>query len=273
MRQSSINSRSEADETYRRELWNGIRPRLKKLSKGTQGEWKALCPYHDDHNPSLSVNPRKGTFFCFACGAKGSTTGLANILGVSLPSQEPSRSSQTFSETHYTYTDESGTDLFQVVRTMKNGRKSFFQRHSNGNGGWINGIKGVRRVLYQLPAVREAIETGMTVFLVEGEKDVDRLTDEGLTATTCPMGAGKWRDEYADTLSGADVVILPDNDEPGRAHAEQVAPVAQRESGKDTGCSSAGPAGKGGCIGLAGRRKQYRKSHADHECGPGLEAP
>jgi hypothetical protein len=38
------------------------------------------------------------------------------------------------------------------------------------------------------------------------------------------MGAGKWRDEYADALRGAGrVVILPDDDEEGRAHAAQVA--------------------------------------------------
>src|SRR6516164_4926592 len=36
------------------------------------------------------------------------------------------------------------------------------------------------------------------------------------------MGAGKWRDEYSKHLKGANVVILPDNDEPGRKHAEQV---------------------------------------------------
>jgi len=31
----------------------------------------ALCPFHDDHNPSLSVNLKTGMFNCFACDAKG----------------------------------------------------------------------------------------------------------------------------------------------------------------------------------------------------------
>ena len=50
-----------------------------------------------------------------------------------------------------------------------------------------------------------------------------RLADLGLTATTNVGGAGKWRTEYSDSLRGKDVVILPDNDEPGRKHASQIA--------------------------------------------------
>ena len=29
------------------------------------------CPFHDDTHPSLSVNPDKGVFHCFGCGAAG----------------------------------------------------------------------------------------------------------------------------------------------------------------------------------------------------------
>jgi hypothetical protein len=36
------------------------------------GEWRtALCCFHDDHSPSLSVNLRTGAFRCFACGTRG----------------------------------------------------------------------------------------------------------------------------------------------------------------------------------------------------------
>lgn len=36
------------------------------------GTWRsALCPFHDDHNPSLRVNADTGAFKCMACGAKG----------------------------------------------------------------------------------------------------------------------------------------------------------------------------------------------------------
>lgn len=42
-------------------------------------------------------------------------------------------------------------------------------------------------------------------------------------ATTNAGGAGKWRDEYGEYLRGRSVVVLPDNDEPGREHAAKVA--------------------------------------------------
>jgi putative DNA primase/helicase len=34
-------------------------------------EYMALCPFHPDHNPSLSVNPETGLFYCHGCGASG----------------------------------------------------------------------------------------------------------------------------------------------------------------------------------------------------------
>jgi DNA primase len=38
---------------------------------------KSLCPFHDDHNPSLTFNVRRNTYRCYACGAHGDTISLA----------------------------------------------------------------------------------------------------------------------------------------------------------------------------------------------------
>ena len=117
----------------------------------------------------------------------------------------------------YVYTDESGKLLFQCVRFTP---KGFRQRQPDGKGGWIDNIEGVRRVLYRLPEVVKA--TG-DVFEVEGEKDADTLTKLGFCATCNPMGAGKWRPEYAESLHGKSVVIIADKNAAGREHAEKVA--------------------------------------------------
>jgi hypothetical protein len=78
-------------------------------------------------------------------------------------------------------------------------------------------------VLYRLPHVTKALANGATIFVCEGEKDADNIAALGFVATTCAMGAGKWRTEYNEPLRGTDVVLLPHNDDPGRDHAEHVA--------------------------------------------------
>ena len=63
--------------------------------------------------------------------------------------------------------------------------------------------------------------------MAEGEKDCDTLSRLGLVATCNAEGAGKWRQSHADRLKGRRVAILPDNDDAGRKHAEQVAASLQ----------------------------------------------
>jgi hypothetical protein len=100
----------------------------------------------------------------------------------------------------YDYRGEQGELLFQVVRFEP---KDFRQRRPDGHGGWIWGLGNVRRVLYRLPELLKA-PSEQPVFVVEGEKDVDALIAMGLSATTCPMGAGKWLPEYSESLRGRD---------------------------------------------------------------------
>jgi Protein of unknown function (DUF3987) len=119
----------------------------------------------------------------------------------------------------YDYTSETGVVLRQVQRLAP---KSFRQCRPDGRGSWIRNVEGVRHVLYRLPQLLAA-KPETTVFIVEGESDANNLAALGQVATTNVGGAGKWRAEYNEALRGRHVVILPDNDEPGRRHAEQVA--------------------------------------------------
>jgi hypothetical protein len=119
----------------------------------------------------------------------------------------------------YDYKDESGRLLYQVLRYDP---QDFRQRRPNGRGGWIWNLHNVRRVLYRLPELQDVV-LNRPVFVVEGEKDADNLAALGLLATTNAMGAGKWRPEYSESLRGRHVIILPDNDDSGRQHAQAVA--------------------------------------------------
>jgi hypothetical protein len=122
----------------------------------------------------------------------------------------------------YDYFDENGTLLHQTIRYEP---KTFRQRRPDPDdpAKWIWNLKGVRTVLFLLPEVLQAVKDGKPVYVVEGERDALALRVLGLTATCNPMGAGKWRDEYSDFLRDGDVVLVEDNDDPGRKHVEHVA--------------------------------------------------
>lgn len=67
---------------------------------------------------------------------------------------------------------------------------------------------------------------GGVVYICEGEKDADNLHNQiGGCAVSGADGAGpgKWRKEYTAQLRGLPVVILPDNDDVGRAYAQETA--------------------------------------------------
>ncbi len=120
----------------------------------------------------------------------------------------------------YRYENEQGELVHEVLRYEP---KTFRQRRPDGSGGHLWNMKGVKPLLYRLPLVAEAVASDRVVFVVEGEKDADKLVSLGLIATCNAGGAGKWRAEHAAQLTGARVAIIPDNDEAGRDHADQVA--------------------------------------------------
>jgi 5S rRNA maturation endonuclease (ribonuclease M5)/KaiC/GvpD/RAD55 family RecA-like ATPase len=122
----------------------------------------------------------------------------------------------------YDYRDERGSLLYQVVRREP---KSFLQRRPNGDGTWEWKTSGMRRVLYRLPELQGAPRRE-TVYIVEGEKDVDTLRARGLIATCNPMGEGKWHfvaEDAVRVLRGRHVAVIADGDDVGRKHAQQVA--------------------------------------------------
>jgi hypothetical protein len=131
----------------------------------------------------------------------------------------------------YDYLDESGVRLFQALRfETDTGLKVFRQRTGPDQKPWS--VKGVRIVPYRLPELVADIARGNSIFVVEGEKDVDTLRRCGIPATCNPMGAKKWWPEFNKIMAGADIVICADNDEPGREHVALVArnlrPVVKR---------------------------------------------
>ena len=196
----------------------------------SDGGWSARCPAHEDRRSSLSISTGDDGKILLHDHAGCSTEEIVAKLGLRMADLMPSSDGQhagngkaEISKT-YDYTDEQGNLLYQVVRMIP---KDFRQRRPKSGGGWEWKIGNVRRVLYRLPALIAA-PAEETIFVVEGEKDVDRLVKLGLAATCNAGGAdngtgSKWLPEFAQHFRGRRVAILPDKDGPGRKHAQHVA--------------------------------------------------
>lgn len=212
---------------------------LKGVEQTSPGKWQAQCPAHSDTNPSLSVTEGDERPVVLHCHAGCDFKDVASELDSLSTSWKPWEGTEV---DRYTYRDESGAPLFDVVRyEMRDeehpacGDKQFMQQaylpdHEDaGDKGCPDGYVWGRKkhdidpVLYRLPKVMEADNNGPVVFVVEGEKDVHTLEEWGFTATTNPQGAGEWQPQHTDALKGACVVILPDNDPEGRDHGRMVA--------------------------------------------------
>lgn len=213
-------------------------------------EWRGPCVLHGGNGPNLAIDPETGSWFCHSQCQRGGDTfsfvqelrgwsfadaleDVANFAHFESRSDPKTCNRQTQSNdstkqassfktvvAEYTYTDENNKALFQVVRYDP---KNFRQRRSDGRGGWINNMDGVRRVPFQLPEILAARQAGKAIYIVEGEKDVLALHDLGLLATCNSGGAGKWQDDFKRFFDNAVVYIIPDNDKPGRDHAYMVA--------------------------------------------------
>ncbi len=188
---------------------------LTKLSDVTRTSngWTARCPAHDDDRPSLSLAVGDDGRVLVHCFADCSARQIVAALGMSMADLRPSDDIVAT----YRYRDEQGNLLYENVRLTP---KSFRLRRRNAKGDWVWKMDGVRRVPYRLAE----LQGQRLALLVEGEKDADNIAALGLPVTTTPMGAGAWRDEYAAIIKASgveEVVLIPDNDEPGRRYADQ----------------------------------------------------
>jgi hypothetical protein len=234
--------------------------RVPRLKQRRAAEWRGSCPIHQGKNDSFAVEPDTGRWFCHsACGRGGDILELeAALTGGDFPTRKaevfrllgrvepeyrhngtrtngnsagrapskptkPTGTAGAWREVaRYPYRDRNGSLLFEVVRYLKpDGEKVFRQCRPDGHGGAIWNLDGIERVPYRLPELLKA----EIVYLPEGEKDVHTLKAWGLVASCNPGGSGSSAlyAGWADYFRGRRIVILPDNDGPGRKHAAAVA--------------------------------------------------
>lgn len=180
------------------------------------GYWKARCPAHEDRHQSLSVSQGSDGRVLFYCHAGCERAQVLEAMHLDWTDLFPSKEAADMVVSEYEYRDVDGTLLFVVERRAG---KRFLQRRPLVDGTWSWKLDGCKRVLYRARSVRDAIRSNRYVFICEGERDVHTMERLGFVATCNPGGAGKWLDDYTQQLAGGKIVVLPDNDEPGQAHA------------------------------------------------------
>ena len=204
------------------------------MPRRTANGYDSHCPCHDDKHGSLSLS-LDGDSLLVHCHAGCPQDSVFEAVVKLLASPKATRLDPKDKQivAIYPYADSSGHVVFEKVRFEP---KGFSQRRSDGKGGYVYSLKGVdQNILYQLPEVLQAIRDKKTIFIAEGEKDCNELMTFGLVATCNSQGASqcgkkpKWNDGHTNWLKGASmVVIFPDNDETGKAHAQAIAVSAHR---------------------------------------------
>lgn len=209
---------------------NKVLRSLEQLKQVNRNEWKARCPCHEDAKPSLSIKYDSDTDKVLLYDHGGcKTEDIVKALGLNMSDLQPD------SEKHvpewweknlidkYDYMLEDGSYLYSKLRYPgSKGEKKEIRYARILNGKYTKGKGDNKSTLYKLPELVRAVRAGETVYYAEGEKDVNTLHSLGLNATTAG-GVRDWNPEYAFYFKGADVVLLGDNDNPGRDLVDRVA--------------------------------------------------
>ena len=226
-----------------RELFEDILRQCKAKQTGTNSEgdpqYQGICPTHNDGShgePSLSLtwSSKKETPL-LDCKAGGETPRVVHAFGYAMAmlfknwrggggKKGGGGKFQSDPDASYQYHNKNGNLVYEVCRF---GKEFPMRRPGKDGKGWIWNGQGIKKIIYRLPEVLKADQAEI-IHICEGKKDVDQLCSLGLIATCNPGGASassrtpKWKDSFSEPLAGRNVIILPDNDDPGFAHARHV---------------------------------------------------
>ena len=163
----------------------------------------AQCPHHEDRNPSLAVGRRRddkgATVHCHAGCDYRDVVAELNMNAADL-FDEPSLRSIYEPRRDYPYPGG------RVVHRKPG--KDFPQSGNKSD-----------RSLYGADKITAATPT---VYVVEGEKDVEAVYASGGVAVCSAMGAGKARLADWSVLADKQVIIVADKDDAGRSHAHNI---------------------------------------------------
>lgn len=213
---------------------------LDKVKKTGNSQWMACCPAHGDDTPSLAISEDNRKILVH-CHAGCTPENIASAVGLRVNDlflddvykPTPAKLSRNTPHTvldhrHHDYKDENGIVICRKTIEQwaeDNEKHVSWYRFESGNP--VLGLNGKKAPLYNLDklAANYSAADPQPIYIAEGEKDADTLSQMGLVATTSPNGAGstKWLDTYNTYLNRGQVYILTDNDQPGEQHGVFIA--------------------------------------------------
>lgn len=194
------------------------------------------CPAHDDRQASLTVTKGRKCVL-YRCHAGCNLESILETAGLEkkdtfYESGSDNKDSWRFYiesrekrkiEAVYNYVSCNGSYAYSKIRLE--GKKILYGmlKSDRFTYGLPRGTprKSFKAIYGSVSAINKAIDDGKIIFIPEGEKDVDSLVKRGYTAFTYG-GANDWQADFADIVKGANVVILADNDTPGKAAANTI---------------------------------------------------
>lgn len=230
-----------------------IAEKLGRSRPAANGEWLASCPVVDhgqgngDRNPSLSVTDADGKLLLKCHGGCSQHDVWAAVRDLGLlpqlsewveplvirpinghhpaPVQFPPPPVQLHLTNEWEYVDEHGSVLFvkQRYKTSDTKGKTYKLLRVLEDGTRQASMQGARVIPYRLSDVLEAKLQAKPVFLCEGEKAADALASIGVFTSTSHTGAGSWPAANSHWFADLNIVLVPDNDQPGYRYASLVA--------------------------------------------------
>ncbi len=224
-------------------------PSLKKSGRN----YSALCPFHNDHNPSLLIYPTGG-FKCLACGESGNVAKLLEQLDapedlvnkfkkmpgyVKYESKFNDKEKKTVEETRnnlinsgwylkatYIYHNIKGSVQYIKERWQKRDDEKTFIYYLPGNK--YVGLEGRKQVLYGLIQFENFTDYDK-IYLAEGEKCADICNESITDEKAVILGFLNFKSQYSQDLNeyftGKDIIVFADNDDAGKKKAEEITEV------------------------------------------------
>jgi hypothetical protein len=212
--------------------------------KVRKDEYRARCPAHNGNSDdSLSIKEGDDGCALLICHAHCEIEDILEVLDLSMTdlfvkgkghssSGTAKKAAGPGDKKHKILTTDELPDGTYWEFTSPAGEVLYIQRHKReyhrkvGEDRWVT-YKGVlddiAQVLYGLPELIDGVRAGKTVYHLEGPKDVETARGRlGVVATTSGS-TSSWRPEFRAHYTGADVVVIPDNDTPGHKYADTVA--------------------------------------------------